>query len=265
VAWLVSLNISFRVIAADHVSGERDYLRDKLSSLHDEHRRVLEERTVSKDQVVGKNYEALEVELKQTMLERDTALRACMNAGDHATKAQNLRDTIDMREKVISDLRQKQLREKERVMHLEAQLESLEARVNPEAIGELKDKLRDKTSQCDRLRNQLKLTEQHLKVSQDRVMKVSNNGDSLRGAAHLVVPHARGQLPKNVVSCSECYANNITCDSSPCCRSCSERNTQCARWRCSLKHKLGECNLTPCKLPHDPQGWLILQESRPQW
>lgn len=223
---------------------------------------------VSRDlevKIARESCEELEAKLERVKSERDTALRACVNSGDHATQAKNLRDTIDMREKVITNLRQKHLEEKERVMHLETELECLKARVNPESVADLKDKLREKSSLCDRLRSQLKSSEQNFKISQERVMKVSNNGDSLRGGAHLVAPQANGKLPKNVVSCSECYANNITCDSSACCRSCSERNTQCARWRCSLKHKLGVCNLAPCKLPHDSQGWLILQDNRPQW
>ena len=128
----------------------------------------------------------------------------------------------------------------------EAQLKHRENR--PIATGleseneELKIKLREQ-------RVQLKTAEAQLKHCENRLLEITKNGMSLQGAAHLVKPNANTQLPKTVFACSECYANGETC----------------ARWRCSLKHRLGNCPLTPCKLAHDEQGWLMLRTERPQW
>jgi hypothetical protein len=165
----------------------------------------------------------------------------------------------------MNEIRLQLVTEQLRVGDLELEVENLKETNRKQDIDDLKAKLREKTSLCDSTRHQLKLAEAHLKLSQDRVMKVANNGESLQGAAHLVKPNGKTRLPKTVYSCSECYANNLECDSNAVCRSCSQRNTPCSRWRCSLKHKLGECTLAPCKFQHDSQGWLVLQSERPQW
>ncbi|EOA86587.1 uncharacterized protein SETTUDRAFT_30922 [Exserohilum turcica Et28A] len=144
----------------------------------------------------------------------------------------------------------------------EAQLKHRENR--PIATGleseneELKIKLREQ-------RVQLKTAEAQLKHCENRLLEITKNGMSLQGAAHLVKPNANTQLPKTVFACSECYANNLECDNNATCRSCTDRGETCARWRCSLKHRLGNCPLTPCKLAHDEQGWLMLRTERPQW
>ncbi|KAF2848498.1 hypothetical protein T440DRAFT_166832 [Plenodomus tracheiphilus IPT5] len=251
------------------IVGERDYLRDALSSVHNEHTRALDEMTACKDQEleeVRNTLQELQRGFEKATPERDAAPRASVDTTDYTTCEQKHAETIRKRTRAYNEMRFKYLEEHNKVIKLEDEIEILTERLNQTNIDDLKQKLREKTSTCDRQRSQLKLTEQHLKVAQERIMKNANNGDILRGAAHLVTPNAKGKLPRNVVSCSECYANNLTCDTDAKCRSCNERNTVCARWRCSLKHKLGDCPLAPCKLPHDSQGWLILQqETRPQW
>ncbi|CAO2649785.1 Nn.00g010770.m01.CDS01 [Neocucurbitaria sp. VM-36] len=207
----------------------------------------------------------LEEQVKNITRERDEALIAQISAGDYLAQAQDLADTLAKRERIVTDLRQKHLEEQMKVTDLEDEVEMLKGKTNQGDIDNMKEKLREKTIQSDRLRSQIKLTEQHLRVSQERLLRTASNGELLRGAAHLVVPNPNGKLPNSAIACSECYANSLTCDSDVRCRSCTDRNAKCARWRCSLKHRLGECTLSPCKLPHDSQGWLILQEPRPQW
>ncbi|KAF1846144.1 uncharacterized protein K460DRAFT_355862 [Cucurbitaria berberidis CBS 394.84] len=250
------------------VRGELEYLRHIKMSLEKAHERSLNKLTDSKHRELEDARNAickLEGQLKHVTLERDAAMTAQTNAGDHMARAHNLAETLAKRERVVTDLRQKHLEEHMKVTNLEDEVEVLRAKVNQENIDDLKEKLREKTSQCDRLRNQVKSAELQLKASQERVLRAANDGESLQGAAHLVAPNPKGKLPKNVISCSECYAGNLPCDSNARCHNCTERNAKCARWRCSLKQKLGECRMAPCKLPHDIQGWLVSQDARPQW
>lgn len=209
--------------------------------------------------------EKLEEQLQQVILEQDATLKAEIYASDNISRAQNSVVTIAQREQTITDLRQKYLEEQLKNAHLEDEVEELRAKINQEHIKDLEEKLREKTSICGQLRNRLRLTEQQLKISQERLLSTANNGELLRGGAHLVAPSTGGKLPKYVIACSECYANNLPCDSNVICRCCVERNTKCTRWRCSLKHRLDDCPMAPCDLLHDGQGWLTLQDSRPQW
>lgn len=202
--------------------------------------------------------------IERLTAERDAAVRAQVHAGDHATRAQNLADILAKREKMITELRQKTLEEQMRVTDLEDEVERLRELVDLESLNDLKEKLREKSSQCDRFRTQLKGTEHQLKLSQSRLMTSTDNGVLLRGAAHIVAPNEKCRLPKAVMSCSECYAKNLPCDNGARCRNCIDNNTKCARWRCSMKHKLGVCERAPCAPPHDSEGWLV-GEPRPEW
>lgn len=197
--------------------------------------------------------------------ERDEASRARTNSVDHLNRARNLADTLAQREKLITDLRHQIVAEQLKVAGLEDDLEAAQEKSNQADIDDIKSKLMEKTSTCDRQRNQLKMIEAQLSQSQSRLMKITNHGESLRGAAHVVKPSGTSKLPKLVISCVECYNKNLPCDNGARCRNCVENNTQCARWRCSLKHKYGECPLTPCPLSHDSQGWLVLRTERPEW
>jgi hypothetical protein len=234
------------------IKGEADWLRDTIK----ESARELATHTAA--------VRNLEEAVQRLTKERDAAINAQDCAEDHTMRAQKLADTLTKREKSNIDQREKLLEEQMRVRDLEDKVERLLEKVDQECLDDLKEKLSEKTSQCDRFRNQLKETEHQLKLSQSRLMTAMNGGDALKGGAHLVVPNSKSILSKVVMPCSECYALNNTCDNGARCRSCVERNAKCARWRCSMKHKLGECHLAPCILPHDPQGWLIMGD-RPQW
>jgi hypothetical protein len=238
------------------IKGEADWLRNT----NKENARDLATHTATHTATV-RNLEEI---VQSLTIERDAAIRAQADAESHAMRAQKLADTLAKREKSNLDQREMLLEEQMRVRDLEDEVERLQEKVDQESLDGVKEKLREKTSQCDRLRNELKGAEHQLKLSQSRLLAVMNGGDALKGGAHLVVPNAKSILSKVVMPCSECYALNDTCDNGARCRSCVERNSNCARWRCSMKHKLGECHLTPCVLPHDPQGWLIMGE-RPQW
>ncbi|EUC45134.1 hypothetical protein COCMIDRAFT_5625 [Bipolaris oryzae ATCC 44560] len=184
--------------------------------------------------------------------ERDEALQASTSAQDYQAHIQKLTDTLAKFKEVNIELRRKLVQE------------SLSRTTLEDDNEDLKAKLHEKTSICNRQRDQLRTTERELQISEKRVSD-TKNGQLLQGAAHLVKPHMNAELPKTVVACSECYANNLECDSKARCRNCTERGVSCGRWRCSMKHKLGDCPLTPCKLSHDSQGWLILPKERPQW
>lgn len=184
--------------------------------------------------------------------ERDETLQAATCAQDYQTRIQKLTDHLARFKEANLELRQKLVEEGLNKINLGEDNEDLQA------------KLREKTSLCDRQRDQLKTVERELRISEERLNN-TQSGQLLQGAAHLVRPHMHAELPKRVVACSECYANNLECDSEARCRSCTERDVSCGRWRCSMKHKLGDCPLAPCKLSHDSQGWLILPRERPQW
>lgn len=198
-------------------------------------------------------------------VERDAAISAQTNAGDHKNRAQSLAETMMKREMMINDLKHKCFEEQRKVANLENENNSLKLKMNQENIDDLKQKLYEKSSLCDRQRNELRIAQHNLTLSQERIKRLSNNGDILRGGAHLVKPALGSRLSTTVIGCSECYAKNIPCDNRAQCRNCTENNTPCARWRCSMVHKLGHCEDVPCKIPHDSQGWLVLHEDRPQW
>jgi hypothetical protein len=213
----------------------------------------------------AKTMRELQAEVERVKSERDTAIQIQARAGDHATHARNLADTLAKREKLQTELRLKVVEEGMRCSDLEEKIERLREKFNPEEIENLKEQLREKTSLCDRYRNEAKYSQKQYALSQERLKKAGNNGDNLRGGAHLVAPNEKTKLPKNVVTCSECYGMNLNCDSAARCRSCVEGGTKCTRWRCSLKQKIGECDMTPCLLPHDSQGWLVTPTGRPEW
>jgi hypothetical protein len=239
------------------IRGEAELLRTTLKDKNATHTRELETSATA--------IAELEETIERLTLDRDAAVRAQAHAGDHVTRAQNLVDTLAKREKVILDHRQQIMDEKLRSTYLEDEVEHLREKLDQENLDDLKEKLREKTSQCDRYRTQLKGTEQQLKLSQTRLKISMDGGEALKGGAHLVAPNTKSTLPRVVMSCSECYALNLPCDNGARCRSCTEGNRTCARWRCSMKHKLGECHMTPCVLPHDSQGWLIMPDPRPEW
>lgn len=86
-------------------------------------------------------------------------------------------------------------------------------------VQNLESQLREKTSSCDRMRNDLKHTERRLDVTAKALNKVENHLQ-LKGAAHLIVPNEQTKLPKLVLPCLECYAKNVTCDGNNRCYNC---------------------------------------------
>jgi chromosome segregation ATPase len=238
------------------VNGEAEYLRSTIRENDASHARDAETHQAA--------IHELELTVKRLTVERDVAVRANVHSGDHATRAQDLTEALTKREKMVTDLRQKMLEEQMRVTDLEDEVERLRELVNKENLDDIKEKLRAKSSDCDRFRTELKGTEHQLKLARSRLMTATNNGDLLRGAAHIVAPNEKCRLPKRVMACSGCYANNLPCDNGARCANCTLNNKKCARWRCSLKHKLMVCDRASCAPPHDPEGWLV-SEPRPEW
>jgi len=176
----------------------------------------------------------------------------------HRTQNQAFADAATAREQTIADLRQ------ELVVRKFELTDAQEQRGNRGVIEDIKGKLREMTTLSDRQRAQLKDAKDELKFKDARIMDLSNNGERLRGAIH-VVPPRNVKLPETVVSCTECYAMDRRCDSGTKCRPCMENNTECLRFMCSLKYKNGNCPLVPCPLTHDGQGYLMLPRPRPEW
>lgn len=239
------------------IRGEAEWLRATIKDSDAAHAREVEAQTAAMREA--------NADAKRLTTELETALRAQTNAGDHAKRAQNLADTLAKREKLNTELRQKIIEEQMRATNLEDEVERLQEKISQESLDDLKDKLREKSSQCDRVRTQLKGAEHQLKLTQSRLKAATNDGQLLRGAAHMVAPDPKSKLPKSILSCTECYAKNLPCDNKPRCQNCTENEVKCARWRCSVKHRTGECHMTPCVMPHDVQGWLVMAEPRPEW
>jgi hypothetical protein len=250
-------HLSKRIVELESEFGEAEWFRITSKKNEAGHEKDLKVQTTA--------VQELQETVQRLTLERDTALRAQVHAGDHVTRAQNLADILSKRERLITELRQKNLEEQMRITDLEEEVEQLREKVNRQNVDDLKEKLREKSSQCDRFRTQLRETEQQRKLSQSRLSAAMKGGEYLRGGAHIVAPHPKSKLPRMVMSCSECHANNDTCDNEARCRKCVESNKSCARWRCSVQQKLGECDAAPCALPHDSQGWLIMKGHRPEW
>ncbi len=207
----------------------------------------------------------LEEKNKRLEEERQVLTRASAAAEEYRTQAQDLSKDLMGKDNLIMDLRLEKLNERMKVADLEEDIKELERKCSQEDAIDLKEKLERKTSQCHQMHKQLKGIEQELKVSQERALKVGNLEDSLRNAAHLVRPNPNTKLPKKVFSCLECFAKHLECDNNTQCSNCSQTNAECRRWRCSLLHRLGTCPTSPCNPTHDAQGWLCLQEKRPEW
>lgn len=256
---------------------------EELVKLEKHHQRVLRDLTVNKDKewekieqdhqhalsnlASSKDNELKEAEetIRKLRLTINELTREKLEISHAQVHAREQVELLTKREKIIKDLRRQLMDANLKVINLEDENEIIKENNKQSDIDDLRAKLREKTSECDRQRSQAKLAEARSKQSQERLLHYTKNGASLQGAVHLVKPQADSKLPKTVHSCTRCYANNLDCDSDTICRSCTESNVPCLRWRCSLKHKLGECPLVPCKFPHDSQGWLMLPRERPQW
>ncbi|KAL1596339.1 hypothetical protein SLS60_008984 [Paraconiothyrium brasiliense] len=157
---------------------------------------------------------------------------------DHQTRADNLIDTQTTREKKLrrldQQLRAAQDTEEKLLDDLELlKMASVLKRMTSRAITndcqeirplkmqvkDLETQLHEKSSSCDRMRNDLKHTEKRLEVASTNLRKIEHH-KQLKGAAHLIVPSDQTKLPRLVLSCMECYAKNITCDANSRCLNC---------------------------------------------
>ncbi|KAE8833420.1 hypothetical protein PTNB73_05191 [Pyrenophora teres f. teres] len=251
--------------ALEHASAAKD---QEWGEFEQSHQRALSKLAASKDceleeaQGIIRKLKLDVSELSQQILETP---HAQVNSEAQRDCAHEQANGQAKQEKFIRDLRHQLMDERIKVVDLEDEIEVLREKTKQIDIDDLQAKLREKTSECDRHRSHAKTAEARLKHSQERLLHITSNGLSLQGAVHLVKPHADSKLPRTVHSCTECYGKNMECDDNTTCRNCADSNTRCLRWRCSLKHKLGDCPFTPCKFPHDSQGWLMLPQDRPQW
>lgn len=239
-------------------------LKQKEIEIEDLNRKVAD----LQNQLMGSQEVKKDADLGHVAMEEEVRKLNDGQSGQHyAQELQRLTNAIVKKEKLNANLRHDLLKEQIKVHDLEDEVERLRERVKQEDIDALKERLREKTSQCDRHRSEVRSTEQQLLRVQKTLRELTEKDGRavLTGGAHLVIPNPRTKLPSTVIACSECYATNNECDDNAKCRRCLEDDKTCARWRCSVKHKTGECDLTPCPLTHDSQGWLKLAAARPEW
>ncbi|KAJ4357108.1 hypothetical protein N0V95_002764 [Ascochyta clinopodiicola] len=208
---------------------------------------------------LSKKVDDLRGKLEVSKMERS----AVTDSNELKTTAQDRLDLLNQRDKLLRSSQERYAAEHTKVGKLEDDIETLQQKLNQ--VGDLQAMFREKGSECDRYRTQLKNQEKRVEDYKQRILRASKDGAALRGAAHLVKPQANTKLSALVLGCSECYAQNVSCDNKARCRSCTENNEICARWRCGLHHILGQCPDTPCRFPHDEQGWLCQVEPRPEW
>lgn len=244
------------------IVAEKDYLQAILDKEKVNSSRALANLTDVKNlelKALSNKVDDLQKALEHSEIQREVVV----DNQEYKTLAQTRLDQLNQREKILRAMKERYAAEHTKVGELEDQREDLVRKLNQ--VGDLQGMLREKSSECDRFRTQLKLQEKRVEDFRQRTLRAANNGETLRGAAHLVKPQANTKFSSLVLGCSECYAKNITCDNKARCQHCTENNEVCARWRCSLKHKLGTCPDTPCRLPHDDAGWLGQVERRPEW
>jgi TolA-binding protein len=184
-------------------------------------------------------------------------------AANPTVRVQYLTNTVTQRDKIITDLQQQLEAGKSKITQVEDGCQDLLARTN--RIEDLEIEVLQLTNICDRQRHELRVAEAQRIHDMNRIQEISNYGVRLRGAAHAVAPAAKVELPKNVYACLECYGKALPCDNGNKCRNCTENNTVCKRFKCSLTEKLDVCPLVPCDLLHDCQGYLMLPRPRPEW
>ena len=213
-------------------------------------------------EILSKEADCRQCALRYSKIEHEVA-SIHADVEKYKTLAQNRLGQLNQREKLLCQTQERYAAEHTKVEELEDRLEDLQRKLTQ--VDDLQSTLREKSSECDHFRAKLKNQEKMIEEYRQRVLRASDNGAALRGAAHLVKPQSNTKLSTLVLGCSECYAKNITCDNRARCRYCTENNEKCARWRCSLKHILGICPDMPCRLPHDDSGWLLQADPRPQW
>ena len=241
---------------------ERDYLQDTLNNDRAEGSRLLTDLTNAKNREIETLSKKIE-DLQEALNRAIVAASASTQSEEYKALAENRLARLTQCEKQLSALKNKYGTEHTKVNDLEDWVEDLRGKLSQ--VGDLQGQLNEKSRECERFRTNLRKQEKVVEDYKQRIMRVSHDGKALRGAAHLVVPKADTRFSHLVLGCAECYTKNITCDDKARCRHCTENNEKCARWRCSLKHVLGQCPNVPCSFPHESDGWLLATERRPQW
>jgi len=187
---------------------------------------------------------------------------------ESTTQINNMKETLLDKEKAIKT----QTEEIERLAtmkdELTGQLEQLREKFSPpqDTIDTLGKRLREKALEICRLNHDLHLMKKKHQQAEERVLRVANTADAIRGAAHLAAPAPNSKLSTTIFSCISCYVKSLTCDNGATCANCKVNGDECNRWRCSLAHILKNCPTSrPCQLVHGSDGWLMTQEPRPEW
>ncbi|KAF2440156.1 hypothetical protein P171DRAFT_119158 [Karstenula rhodostoma CBS 690.94] len=236
----------------EKLQAEVDYLRTEVERMESDNGQ-LKQIVTFKDQEI--------VELKESLAHSKTKMT------DHQQRAENLVDTQNTREKKLKRLEKQLSDAQDTEEKLLDKIELLKTEIYPLTMQakDLDSQLREKTSSCDRMRNDLRHVEKRLEVTSKALHKVENH-QQLKGAAHSIVPNDQTKLPKLVLPCLECFARNVTCDASSRCQNCTMSGEKCHRWKCSQVHILrGGCQDFPCLLEHDANGWLMLKQEQPRW
>src|SRR5690242_1622290 len=247
--------LSEKDIQIKHLQLELDSVHERLetiSSLNKEHANVAAERDYL--QAALKNVDSKDCEiqtLSQKIEDLQEKLRQAADNGEYKLLAEQRLDQLCKREKQLQAIREKYTAEQIKVGNLEDHVEAFQDKLHQ--VSDLQAQLSEKTSTCDRLRTKSKQQEKKLEDAMNRLARASSD-HSLRGATHLVKPDKNTKFSSLVMGCSECYAKNISCDNKARCRNCTESNETCARWRCSLRHILGQCPTVPCTFPHEEDG-----------
>jgi chromosome segregation ATPase len=241
---------------------ERHYLQDTLKNDRSDNLRQLADLTNVKNREIATLSNKIE-ELQEAFSRATAAANAHAHSDEHEVLAQNRLNQLNQREKLLNSTKEKYAAEHAKVGELEDCIEDLQRKLSQ--VGDLQRQLQEKSRDCDRFRTKLKNQEKIVEDYKQRILRASSDGKALRGAAHLVVPKPDTKFSHLVLGCSECYTKNITCDDKARCRHCTENNEKCARWRCSLKHILGQCPDIPCCYPHESDGWLLATDPRPEW
>jgi predicted nucleic acid-binding Zn-ribbon protein len=203
--------------------------------------------------------------LQHVTAERDQLLEAQENSRKGSANKE-LTATVSRLNQEIKGLREELANAKNDNTFLKHQCQKVAGNPSQTArIAELEAKFKKEQAENGRLRNNLLMTTKRLEAEQARSDRLGKAEATVRGAAHLITPAANAKLPKTVFDCIHCYVKNLDCDSGARCENCTSSGLPCTRWRCSMKHLLGNCPDTPCHFLHDEGGWLITKQGRPKW
>lgn len=209
---------------------------------------------------------AVIAEQEAKIAELEAALaRSQTRESDQTTRAQNLAQTQTHREKRMKQLQENLIVKDDKINRLEDEADALRQQIpNEDVVAQLRASLREKSADCDRQRNELKMMKKRYELAQQSLLKIENK-THIKGAAHLIVPNKNTKLPTTVLPCIDCFVKNMDCDSQAQCHHCAARDEKCARWRCSVRHITQECSQSPCRFLHNHDGWLISREQRSVW